>query len=169
MIDFSKAEKVNDEAYIFRNYLSEELCERLYDESLNSDDFYAREDDNITIVRTPVHEDFKKAIDDLLEGSGFWADDNQYLHWMAPKNYRFYEHRDDANPDYTGRTKAWGGVAYLSDFKGGALYYPTNETEVHPNRRDVVIHTASIPHGTRIIESDERRTITFVIYEKDKL
>lgn len=166
MINFDKAEKVLNGSYIFRNFLSEELCDKLRIDSENSEEgsLHLRKEDNIYLIGTPVLQECIDEVNKLLEGSGYWAD--LFLHWMVPYGYHFYVHRDDANPDYSGYEKEWGGVIYLTDFEGGDLYYPEEGVEVHPNKRDMVIHRSDLPHGTRTTLTDERRTITFVVYSK---
>jgi hypothetical protein len=180
MIDFSKAEKITEGSYIYRNFLSDELCQKLYDQSKNSEPeaIHYREADGIYLIGTPVLQECIDQVNNLLKGSGYWTD--LYLHWMVPKNYLFYVHRDDENPDYSGYNKEWGGVIYLSDFEGGDLFYPSadkqndlntidpNDIMCHPNRRDMVIHRSDLPHGTRKNLTDDRRTITFVVYNHKK-
>jgi hypothetical protein len=168
MINFDSAEKITEGAYIFRNSLSDDLCTRLAEQSANAheDTYYLREEDNIYLIGEPVLQECIEHVNKLLEGSEYWSD--LYLHWMVPAGYHFYVHRDDANPDYSGFTKEWGAVIYLTDFEGGELYYPDQNIECKPNRRDIVIHRSDLPHGTRTNKTDGRRTITCVIYGKKK-
>ena len=166
IIGLSKAEKITDGAYIFRNFFSDDLCKKMCKDSKDSDpgSVHLREVDNIYLIGTPVLKECIDQVNELLKCSGYWTD--LYLHWMVPKGYRFYVHRDDANPDYSGFDKKWGGVIYISDFEGGELYYPDVNIECKPNKGDMVIHRSDLPHGTKINQTDERRTITFVVYSK---
>jgi hypothetical protein len=108
MIDFSKAEKITEGSYIFRNFLDEDLCEKLKMQSENSEksSLHLRKEDNIYLIGTPVLQECIDSVNSLFDGSGYWAD--LFLHWMVPFGYKFYVHRDDANPDYSGYDKEWG-------------------------------------------------------------
>ena len=52
---------------------------------------------------------------------------------------------------------------------GGTLFYPTNNTWVQPGKGDMVIHTSGIPHGATPVKGENKRTITYVVYDKNKL
>jgi hypothetical protein len=168
MINFDSAEKITEGAYIFRNSLSDDLCTRLAKQSEESpeDAHYLREEDNIYLIGTPVLQECIDHVDEILKDSGYWSD--LYLHWMLPAGYKFFVHRDDANPDYSGFDKEWGAVIYLTDFEGGELYYPDQDITCKPNRRDIVIHRSDLPHGTNVNLTEGRRTITCVIYGDKK-
>lgn len=168
MIDFSNAEFIVEGAYIFRNSLSEELCSKLEEESRTApeDTLNLREEDGIYLIGRPVSKECKDHLENMLKGSGYWSD--LFLHWMSPLGTNFFAHRDDANPDYSGFEKEWGAVIYLTDFEGGELYYPIQDVYCKPNRRDIVIHRADLPHGTTTNLTDQRRTITCVIYGDKK-
>jgi len=168
MINFDKAEKITEGAYIFRKSLSEELRLQLVkeQEEAHEDTYYLRDEDGIYLIGRPVGQECIDHVDEILKDSGYWSD--LYLHWMLPAGFKFFVHRDDANPDYSGFYKEWGAVIYLTDFEGGELYYPDQDITCKPNAGDIVIHRSDLPHGTNINLTDNRRTITCVIYGHKK-
>jgi hypothetical protein len=176
MINFTNFEKINDEAYVWRNFIGDELTNDLFAESelisqapAGTDDKngYAREDrpgDRIQLLHGKVDQRIVDKINNFFEGTIY--DIRYFLHWHAPKNVWFAIHRDEEAFDPTPLKKAWGGVLYLSDMDGGELFYPINNTWFKPGKGDLVLHTASIAHGAVEVNGDNKRFITFVVYDK---
>jgi hypothetical protein len=168
MFDTSKMEKINDEAYIIRRFLTPEFTDELFKESEDlskSGDVETREHDKIQLLKHIVDQRVVDLVDDYFKDSGY---EIKYpLHWFVPRNTWFAIHRDEEAPDPTPMKKEWGLVIYLADMDGGELFYPTNNTWTKPDKGDLVIHTASIPHGALAVNGDNKRFITFVAYNPD--
>jgi hypothetical protein len=176
MIDFSNFEKINDESYVWRNFINEDLTNDLFNESLAaSNGFegkeyafggYAKEvrEDKVQLLHGEVDQRLVDKVNDFFKDTEFEI--KYFLHWHSPANIWFPVHRDEEAPDPTPLKKAWGGVVYLSEMDGGELFYPTNNTWFQPHKGDLVLHTASIIHGTTGVKGDNKRFITFVVYDK---
>lgn len=166
MIDFTNFEKINDEAYIWRKFVSDELSDILFKESYdisNGPDVEIRPHDRIQLLLHQVDQRVIDQVEDFFKDTKY--DIRYFLHWHAPRDVWFAIHRDEEAPDRNTIKKAWGGVIYLSDMDGGELFYPTNNTWVKPGKGDLVLHTASIPHGAIGVNGDNKRFITFVVYD----
>jgi len=177
MIDFTNFEKISDETYVWRNFLGDELTDILFEESLsisnstnedNRKTGHVREDrhDRVQLLHGAVDSRVVDIINDFFKDSGFEV--KNFLHWHNPADIWFPMHRDDANPDPHPFKKSWGGVIYLSEMDGGELVYPTNNTWFKPHKGDLVLHTSSLIHGAAAVKGDNKRFITFVVYDKSK-
>ena len=163
-IDFSKFEKINDEAYVWRNFLDEEISDAAFQQSweLSQDpDRFVRE--GIELLGNAMDQRIIDKVEDFFKDTGYEI--KYFLHWYTPPHLWFGIHRDDEAPDITPIKKAYGGVLYLSEMNGGELFYPTNNTKVQPHKGDLILHTAGIPHGATGVDGDNKRTITFVVYD----
>jgi hypothetical protein len=169
MFDTSNLEKINDEAYVWRSFLSPEISDQVFQESWNlsqDENKYVREIDGIELLGGKMDQRVIDSVNNFFCNTEFEI--KSFLHWHVPDGVWFAVHRDDEAPDDTPMKKAWAGVIYLSDMDGGALFYPTNNTWVQPKKGDLVLHTSGIPHGALPVKGNNKRTITFVIYDKNK-
>jgi hypothetical protein len=177
MIDFSNFEKISDEAYVWRNFLGDELSDALFAESvaisegptgIDDSNGYAREDrsDRVQLLHGPVDQRAVDKVNEFFKDTEFEI--RYFLHWHNPADIWFPIHRDEEAPDPTPLKKAWGGVLYLSEMDGGELFYPTNNTWFQPHKGDLVLHTASIIHGAAAVRGENKRFVTFVAYDKNK-
>jgi len=169
MFDTTNLEKINDEAYIWRGFLDPQVSDEVFQESweLSQDqNKYIREVDKIELLGGRMDQRVIDKVNAFFENTEFQIE--SFLHWHTPEGLWFGIHRDDEAPDPTPIKKAWAGVIYLSDMDGGTLFYPTNNTWVQPNKGDMVLHTSGIPHGALPVKGDNKRTITFVVYDKTK-
>lgn len=175
MIDFSNFEKISDEAYVWRNFLGDELADVLFKESeaisnspAGTDNLngYAREDrsDRVQLLHGDVDQRAVDKVNEFFKDTGFEI--KHFLHWHNPADIWFPIHRDEEAPDPTPLKKSWGGVLYLSEMDGGELFYPTNNTWFQPHKGDLVLHTASIIHGAAAVKGENKRFVTFVVYDK---
>jgi hypothetical protein len=169
MFDTTNFEKINDEAFIWRGFLDPQLSDELFQESWElsqGENKNVRELDKVELLGERMDQRVIDKVNKFFENTEFEV--MSFLHWHVPKNEWFAIHRDDEGPDPTPMKKAWAGVIYLSDMDGGALFYPTSNTSVQPYKGDLVIHAADSPHGALPVKGDNKRTITFVIYDKNK-
>lgn len=169
MIDFSKFEKINDEAYIWRGFLDSESCDIAFQESSEQDPntVNLRDSDKIELLSVFVNDKIRNAVNLFFENTEYKLDN--FLHWYTAPGLWFNIHRDDEAYDPNPNKKVWAGVIYLSNMDGGTLFYPTNNTLVQPLKGDMVIHTSAIPHGATPVKGENKRTITYVVYDKNKL
>ena len=169
MFDTTNFEKINDEAFIWRGFLDPQLSDDAFQESWElsqEKDKYVREVDSIELLGGRMDQRIIDKVNKFFENTEFEI--MSFLHWYTAPGLWFGIHRDDEGPDPTPMKKAWAGVIYLSDMDGGTLFYPTTNTWVQPGKGDLVIHTAVVPHGATPVKGDNKRTITFVIYDKNK-
>ena len=170
MINFSKFEKINDEAYVWRSFLEENICNDAFQESFalsQNENKYVRDSDRVELLGGAMDERIINKINTFFENTNY--DIRYFLHWYTAPGLWFAIHRDDEAKDITPLKKAWGGVIYLAEMDGGILFYPTTNTWIQPHKGDLVLHTASIPHGATAVCGDNKRTITFVVYDKNVL
>ena len=171
MLDFSKFEKINDEAYVWRGFLDEDLCNDVFIESekLSEEKNWkrkVRELDRVELLGGAMDTRVVEKIKELFKGTHYTT--GSFLHWYTVDDMWFGMHRDDEAYDPTPYKKVWAGVLYLAEMNGGELLYPTYNSFVKPHKGDLVIHTAVVPHAATPIKGGNKRTITFVIYDKDQ-
>lgn len=166
MIDFSNFEKINDEAYVWRNFLEHDICDDAFNESLelsNLSDKEVRKTDSVELLGGAMDNRIVKKVQDFFAGTEFTT--NNFLHWYTPDGVWFNTHRDDEAYDDTPFKKTWAGVIYLADMEGGELLYPKTNTYVVPKKGDMVVHTSEVVHAATPVFSGNKRTITFVVYD----
>lgn len=171
MIDFSNFEKINDQAYVWRQFLDADLSEACFEESLNFSqgpegfEKVVRDRDKVELLGCGhVDERVVLKVNDFFEGTIY--ETSMFLHWYTPDGIWFAVHRDDEGTDSSPLKKTWAGVIYLEDLDGGVLFYPTSNTYYYPKKGDMVIHSASLPHGATPVVGGNKRTITYVVYDK---
>jgi hypothetical protein len=166
MIDFSNFEKINDEAYVWRNFLDDAICDDAFNESISlegHEDMQIREIDRVHLLGGAMDERIVDKVNLLFKETGFIT--GSFLHWYTSNGVWFGMHRDDEAKDPTPFKKVWAGVIYLSNMDGGELLYPTYNNFVKPRKGDMVVHTAVLPHAAVPVTSGNKRTITYVIYD----
>jgi hypothetical protein len=169
MIDFSNFEKINDEAYVWRKFLDNDLADAAYAESdkLSQEKNWkrvVRDLDRVELLGGAMDPRIVSKIKDLFKDTHYFS--GSFLHWYTVDDMWFGMHRDDEAYDPTPFKKVWAGVLYLADMDGGELLYPTENSFVKPQKGDLVIHTAVIPHAAVPVSSGNKRTITFVVYDR---
>jgi len=167
MLDFTNFEKINDEAYVWRGFLSSEICDDAFKESIsltNHPDRIVREIDSVQLLGGAMDERIVDKVNEFFKGTGFFT--GSFLHWYTDPGVWFAAHRDDEAFDPTPFKKTWAGVIYLADMDGGELLYPTYNTFVVPRKGDLVIHTAVLPHAATPVSTTNKRTVTFVVYDE---
>lgn len=165
-MDFTGWEKINDEAYVYRGFIDTELCDVAFEESLsltNNSAHVKREVDQVELLGGGMDQRIIDKVNNFFEGTNFFT--GSFLHWYTKPGIWFAIHRDDEAYDPTPFKKTWAGVIYLADMVGGELLYPTNNTFVAPRKGDLVLHTAVLPHAATPVSTNNKRTITFVVYD----
>jgi hypothetical protein len=169
MFDTTNFEKISDHSYIWRGFLNDEIVNEAFKESeflsvnLQSE---VRPYDKIELLGAPMNKKVVDKVSDLFKDLNWEI--KYFLHWHTPANTWFGIHRDNEADDETPFEKVWSGVIYLSDMDGGILFYPEENLTVQPGKGDLVIHHVSCPHGATPVSGNNKRTITFTLYDNDK-
>jgi hypothetical protein len=169
-MDFTGWEKVNDRAYVYRNFFSDEICDLAFEQSKvaqeEGDINENPRNKGILLLGVPMLKEIVDPIQKLFEGTKYEA--NTFLHWYSVPKKAFGVHRDDQAFDPHPNKKTFGGVIYLSEMDGGILYYPESNTWMQPHKGDLVIQDTSVLHGAESAAGDNKRTVTFVVYDKTR-
>ena len=169
MFDTTNFEKISDHSYIWRGFLNDEIVDEAFKESeflsvnLQSE---VRPYDKIELLGAPMNKKVVDRVNDLFKDLNWEI--KYFLHWHTPANTWFGIHRDNEADDETPFEKVWSAVIYLADMDGGILFYPEENLTVKPGKGDMVIHHVSCPHGATPVTGDNKRTITFTLYDKSK-
>jgi hypothetical protein len=169
-MDFTGWEKTNEDAYVLRGFFSDELCDIAFEHSKQAQEAgQFQENSNnkgILLISEPMLEEIIKPVEKIFEGTKYYVD--KFLHWYSIPGKPFGIHRDDEAYDPNPHEKAFGGVIYLSDMDGGILYYPESNTWMQPRKGDLVVQSSKVLHGAEHAAGDNKRTITFVVYDPTK-
>lgn len=161
--DISNFTKFNDNAYLYKHFLSQDECNKILSD-LDVNDFTLKErpfikfyynfvvDPIISVKVNSLLTDKVVAKDFTVVGTsvgGFWS-----------------EHQDSY--DYTGNdVKKYGGVIYLNnDYVGGEINYTEYGISHKPDIGDMVLHTSTIKHSVSEVLEKERFAITFILESK---
>ena len=143
MFDTTNFEKISDHSYIWRGFLDAETAEAAFKESEDLSRFFekqVRPYDKIQLLGAGMNQKTIDQVDDLFKNTNFEI--KYFLQWSA--------------------------VVYLADMDGGILFYPEENLTVKPGKGDLIIHHVSCPHGATPVTGDNKRTITFTLYDKTK-
>lgn len=169
MFDTTNFEKISDHSYIWRGFLDDETVNEAFKES----EFLSvnlqkevRPYDKIELLGATMNKKVVDKVNDLFKDINWEI--KYFLHWYTPANTWFGIHRDQEADDETPFEKVWSAVIYLADMEGGILFYPEENLTVKPGKGDLIIHHVSCPHGATPVTGDNKRTITFTLYDKDK-
>lgn len=169
-MDFTGWEKINEDAYVYRGFYSDELCDIAFEHSKEAQEKgrYQENQNNkgILLISEPMIQEIIDPVEKIFENTKYYVD--KFLHWYSIPNKAFGVHRDDESPDPNPHKKAFGGVIYLSDMDGGILYYPESNTWMQPRKGDLVVQSSKVLHGAEHAVGDNKRTITFVVYDPTK-
>lgn len=170
MFDTSNFEKVSDHSYIWRGFLDNETADEAFrasEYSSNNDEKEVRPYDKIEVLGAAVDNGILEKAKDIFKDLNWEL--KYFLHWHTPANTWFGIHRDNEADDETPYTKVWSAVIYLSETNpdGGIVFYPEENLTVKPHKGDLLIHAASCPHGATPVTTDNKRTITFSLYDRD--
>lgn len=170
MFDFSNWEKINEDAYVYRNFLSDELCDLAFEQSRKAqEENDINENPNnrgILLIGVPMLQEVVDKVKSLFDLDQY--DVNTFLHWYSEPKKPFGIHSDDQAYDPHPNEKTFGGVIYLSEMDGGILYYPETNTWMQPHKGDLVLQSSAVLHGAESAAGDNKRTVTFVVYDKSK-
>ena len=166
-MDFTGWEKINEDAYVYRNFYSDELCDMAFrhSEQAQEENNYKENPENkgILLLSVPMIQEIIDPVEKIFEGTKYYVD--KFLHWYSIPGKPFGIHRDDEAYDPNPNKKAYGGVIYLSEMDGGILYYPETNTWMQPHKGDLVVQSSKVLHGAQHAEGYNKRTITFVVYD----
>jgi hypothetical protein len=169
MFNTTNFEKISDHSYIWRGFLDDEIVNEAFKESeflsVNSQN-QVRPYDKIELLGATMNKKVVDKVNDLFKDINWEI--KYFLHWYTPANTWFGIHRDQEADDETPFEKVWSAVIYLADMEGGILFYPEENLTVKPGKGDLIIHHVSCPHGATPVTGDNKRTITFTLYDKDK-
>ena len=169
-MDFTGWEKINEDAYVYRGFFSDELCDLAFEHSKQAQEANSYEENpenkGILLLSVPMIKEIIDPVEKIFEGTKYIVD--KFLHWYSVPKKSFGIHRDDEAYDSNPNKKAFGGVIYLSEMDGGILYYPESNTWMQPHKGDLVVQSSSVLHGAEYAEGYNKRTITFVVYDTTK-
>ena len=169
-MDFTGWEKINDDAYVYRGFLSEELCDLAFEQSkIAQDEGDINENPKnkgILLLGVPMIQAVVDRVKEIFDEDQY--DVNTFLHWYSVPGKPFGIHSDDQAYDPHPNKKTFGGVIYLAEMNGGILYYPETNTWMQPHKGDLVLQSSAVLHGAEFVEGDNKRTVTFVVYDKTK-
>lgn len=167
MFDFTGWEKINEDAYVLRGFIPEDMCDEAFEESLrgsNSPNKYVNpENKGIELIGGGMLPSLVEKIESLFEGTQYEI--GNFLHWYSEPGKPFGLHRDDQAHDPHPKKKTFGGVIYLAEMDGGELYYPVSNTWMQPHKGDVVVQSSACLHGANSVTGNNKRTVTFVAYD----
>ena len=96
MIDFSNFEKINDEAYVWRKFLDDSICDDAFNESISLSthpDRIVRDIDQVELLGGAMDERIVRKVESFFEGTEFFV--GSFLHWYTKDGLWFGAHRDD--------------------------------------------------------------------------
>jgi len=170
MFDFTGWEKINESAYVYRGFLSNELCDLAFEQSRiaqeEGDVNENPQNKGILLLGVPMDRRVVAKVREIFNEDEY--DVNTFLHWYSVPGKPFGIHSDDQAYDAHPNKKAYGGVIYLAEMDGGRLYYPETNTWMQPHKGDLVVQSSAVLHGAESAAGDNKRTVTFVVYDKTK-
>lgn len=167
MFDFTGWEKINEDAYVLRGFIPEDMCDEAFEESFrgsNSTKKHVNPNNKGIELIHGVMPSLVKKIESIFENTQYEV--GTFLHWYSEPGKPFGIHRDDQAHDPHPNKKTFGGVIYLAEMDGGELYYPVSNTWMQPHKGDLVVQSASVLHGANYVTGNNKRTVTFVVYDK---
>lgn len=186
---FEKFEQIGNQIYVYKNFVSENDCKNIVDllESFSEDKWVVDREDMILHRRTePLQEilDVRSKLESLIP-------DGLYLGLASTatrllKGASWGEHSDvhdfaeiekianaylEGTPYEEKELSVYGVVIYFNNFKGGEIYYPTQDIVYAPKPGDLVIHSSSplCLHGVKPVLSEKRYSYSNHIYKMIKV
>lgn len=177
-------EKLGDEIYVYKNFLTQEECSILTKEAdelpENVWKMIGEHGRYVSLVHLPYLKTVRDRLLSLLEpGSNLGLSQKSLKMtknaWSPPHadNFEFLDVLSAASKYVEGEefdlieNNCYGTVIYFNDFEGGALEYPEQGIVYKPNPGDLVIHSAGIhcSHAIQKIFSDVRYSYANHIYD----
>ena len=183
---FEKFEKIGEEIYIYKNFLSEEECKAITErlDSLDESEWILDDPRDNNRLRTnplkeiiSVREKLNALVPDelylgpantatrLVKGS-FWPEHSDVHDFLEiEKQAALYE---EGMPYEQKDLSLYGTVVYFNEFEGGEVYYPTQNIVHAPQPGDLVIHSSGpiCFHGVKPVISEKRYSYSNHIYTK---
>ena len=158
--------KINEEAFVYKGFIDEDHADKLKNMAQKSP-FKVREIHPIHEIG-PVED---KHINEKISGILNPGNHCPGLSLVnTPRGLSWADHTDlDGYDNSVEGNKIFGGIIYLEDFDGGEICYKDYNTEYHPEKGDMVLHSSSVVHSVNEVKSDSRYTINFHIWSSDDI
>jgi hypothetical protein len=155
--------EINPDAFVYKNFIDAEYADILKNDAY-SNTFTIRDIHPIHEIHGYPDGQVHQKISRLMDKSTFCSN----LSFVnTPEGLSWAEHTDLEAYDNLKRKKIFGGIIYLENFEGGEVYYPETNTEYHPSKGDMIIHSSKVIHGVREVKSKSRYTINFHLWGRD--
>jgi len=155
---------IHQQSFVYNNFLSDELCDQLVLEMLNGK-YTIYSNNGIRFYDLSVDEKIKNMIFNI---SSPWVKNGGFVFCHIEQNSWCGDHRDSSYDYNLSGWHIWGGVIYLTNFKGGDMVYPEHNVRYHAKKGDLILHTGNTLHYVDHVESSDRYTITFYLWKEDK-
>lgn len=163
--------RVDSKVTVVKNWISDDLCDKLVNwaESLDESIWWEknkREWYHGKFLFTGDDKDIQDELDFLrkrlkdLFMNELWIESMNSIHRMRTGETMF-EHADNLESIGLDNKCIFGLTQYISNFEGGAIYYPNAGIEYKPEKGDLLIHPGSdmYTHGTDPVIGDKVRYI----------
>lgn len=174
---FPKMEKIGDEVYVYRGFLSKEKVKQYLDIILDQKEWIDGAQFNKPTIETfsnPIFGDLLKKIQDELALEKMFLEFTPGITKIKTGN-GMEEHSDDCpycwkvrDPEINisdnegKRCVLYGIVLYFSDFEGGDIYYPEQGISFKPEPGDLIMHSTKkyCKHGVSPVTSGTRYSLS---------
>lgn len=190
MLDYDKMEKIGEDIYVYKNFLTIEEQEYFTQKAIKTPSFswnnpdpnknwmqYSNPDSDLELIRKKIS---TLILDDgLFLGpstsftkmivGGTWgehSDEHDFLETI--KKSKLYKEGD---PYDLKQDPVWGIVVYFNSFTGGQIYYPLQGIEYKPIKGELLIHSSRnhCRHGVKEVISGTRITHSNNMYKMIKV
>jgi ectoine hydroxylase-related dioxygenase (phytanoyl-CoA dioxygenase family) len=176
----SKFYKINDKAFLYKNFISHDICDKLVNLSINLE--YTEGGGDAKVLFADAFNNESSVVENLINDlcdEGICV--NGLVYAKMKKNNKWHPHKDEMGYGGNDDSKLYGGVVYINDFDGGEIFYPIPDSEGNmglewselyggeiykPNKGDLILHTVDAWHATKPNLSDERIALTFLLVKK---
>jgi hypothetical protein len=181
---FENFEKIGDEIYLYKNFLSEKESLNILNvlENLEKNNWTLNKFNNILTAKVNKLDLIYNKLNNILskelylpgyqttamlmEKGQSWPEhyDADYLDDLKEEMSLYKDGLNYLEKDYC----VYGSIVYLNDFEGGEIYYPKQNIEYKPNNGDLIIHSSEMKcmHGVKSVKSNKRYTYANLIYKK---
>jgi len=174
----NKFEKLHDEAFIFRNFLSQDELKEIIDEIHN----ITKDTKFQHCVKIPKLAEYEDRFKSLFYGEKIFIEDMSEVQ-IRESGVGQRVHIDFTNhmnpfldmlvkEDFSGEKKQillnpLAFIIYLNDdYEGGEISYPEYFLKYKPKAGDLIVHCVEVPHGVLLVKSGIRYTHSNVIRSK---
>jgi hypothetical protein len=174
--DKTNFKKINENAFLFNNFISKEECDRFIELTVGCEWTEAGGGQvKLCEVFSDEHTSLYNKIKNICDKD---VVPNGLIYSKIEKGKFWYEHKDEMGYGGNDESKLFGGVIYINDFEGGEIFYPEEGNQFkgesrwtpefggeiyHPSKGDMILHPVDVWHGTEPLLSDVRYAITFLL------